>query len=313
MNADDRTLGDRLVTRERGLDRAGGEAVAGDVEHIVGAAHDVDVAVLVDVAAVTGEVIARVGRHVGRHEPLVVVVERREGAGGQRQLDADCALLAGGQLLAHRIEDLDLVAGHAHRRRTGLDRQGLQAAAVGGDRPAGLGLPPVVDDGDAELFVGPVVGVGVQTLPGEVEGLEVRQVVALDLRAFRVLPLDRANGRRGREHRHRAVFRHDPPEGARIGGADRLAFVDDRRRAGEQRGVDDVGVADDPAHVAGGEHRLAWLDAVDIAHRPPQCDRVTAVVAVDALGLSGGAGGVEDVERVGRCHLDAVGAGLGGR
>ncbi len=128
-----------------------------------------------------------------------------------------------------------------------------------------------------------------------------------------VFLLDRSEGRGSGEHRHRAVFLDDPPEGARVGRADRLALVEDRRGAGEQRRIDDVGVPDDPADVGGGEHRLARLDVVDIAHRPAQRDGVAAVVAVDALGLSGGPGRVEDVERVGRCDLDAVGPGVTGR
>ena len=42
-----------------------------------------------------------------------------------------------------------------------------------------------------------------------------------------------------------------------VGRADRLALVEDGRAAGEQRRVDDVGVADDPADVGGGPVHLA--------------------------------------------------------
>ena len=82
--------------------------------------------------------------------------------------------------------------------------------------------------------------------------------------------------------------------------ADRFALVEDRRRAHEQRRVDDVGVPDDPADVGRGEHRLARADGVDVGHRPGHRHRVATAVAHHALRLPGGARGVEDVERVGR-------------
>ena len=72
---------------------------------------------------------------------------------------------------------------------------------------------------------------------------------------------------------------------AGVRGADRLALVDDGRRADEQRRVDDVGVPDDPADVGRGEHRLARPDVVEVGHRPGQRHRVAAGVAQHALGL----------------------------
>ena len=105
------------------------------------------------------------------------------------------------------------------------------------------------------------------------------------------------------------VLGDDPPERAGVGGADRLALVEHGRGADDQRRVDDVGVADDPADVGGRPPHLAGVDVVDVRHRPGHRDRVAAVVAHDPLRLAGGAGGVEDVERVGRGDLDAAGAG----
>ena len=120
-------------------------------------------------------------------------------------------------------------------------------------------------------------------------------------RAVRVLLLDRPEGgRRGEQRGRRRARAIDPPERAGVGRADRLALVEHGRGAGEQRRVDDVGVADDPADVAGGPPHVARADAVDVAHRPAQRDGVPAVVADDALGPARRAGGVEDVERVGR-------------
>src|SRR6478736_3644442 len=170
VDADDGTLRHGLVPRQRRLERAGGEPVTGHVEHVVGAAHDVEVAVLVDVAAVTGQVVAGVDREVGADVAVVVAPEGRQRAGRHRQLDADRALDAGLDRFARAVEDLHVVARDGHRRRSRLDRQQPDPLGVAGDRPASLGLPPVVDDRLAERGRGPLVRVGVEALPREEEG-----------------------------------------------------------------------------------------------------------------------------------------------
>ncbi len=57
-DADHRALGDGRMAGQHRLHRPGGEPVAGDVDHVVGAAHDEEVPVRVDVAAVAGQVVA---------------------------------------------------------------------------------------------------------------------------------------------------------------------------------------------------------------------------------------------------------------
>ena len=69
--------------------------------------------------------------------------------------------------------------------------------------------------------------------------------------------LDRPDRRRRGEQRLHPVLGDHPPERARIRCADRFAFVEHGRRAGQQRRVDDVGVADDPADIGGGPEHLA--------------------------------------------------------
>ena len=94
-------------------------------------------------------------------------------------------------------------------------------------------------------------------LAGEEQRAEFRQVVLREQLALRVLLLDGAErGRRG-EQRDAAVLGDDPPERAGIGRADRLALVQDRGAAVQQRRVDDVGMADDPADVGGRPEHLA--------------------------------------------------------
>ena len=70
--ADDRRLGDLGVGDERRLDLGGGDAVARDVHHVVDPAEQPDVAVLVLLGAVAGEVEALEARPVGVLVALVV-------------------------------------------------------------------------------------------------------------------------------------------------------------------------------------------------------------------------------------------------
>src|SRR5262249_38738351 len=60
--ADHGGLGHGRVADQGALDLGGAEAVAGDVDHVVDAAGDPVVAVLVAAAAVAGEVLAGIGR-----------------------------------------------------------------------------------------------------------------------------------------------------------------------------------------------------------------------------------------------------------
>ncbi len=309
MHADDRALGDGRVTGERRLERAGRQPVARDVEHVVGAAHDEHVSVVVDVPAVAGEVVAVVRRQVRRDKPRVVAPQRRQRAGRHRQLQAQRTLDARAHLLTALVEHPDVVAGHGHARRTGLGGQWFQPPRARADGPAGLGLPPVVDHRDTELVPSPRVGVGVEALAGEEQRAQRRRVVAGQQRGVRVLLADGAHGRRRGEHPRHPVVGDDAPERPGVGGADRLALVEHRGAAREQRRVDDVGVADHPADVARGEPHVAGPGTEDVPHRPVQRDGVTAVVADDALRAARGAAGVEDVQRVGPLDGDALGVG----
>ena len=79
--ADHRGLGHGLVRDQGALDLGGAQAVAADVDHVVDAAGDPVVAVLVAPAAVAGEVEPGEAREVGLVEALVVAVDRARLAG----------------------------------------------------------------------------------------------------------------------------------------------------------------------------------------------------------------------------------------
>ena len=206
------------------------------------------------------------------------------------------------------VEHLDVVAGHGGGRRTAFHRQQFQPKRIGGDRPAGLGLPPMVDHRHADLLLRPAHRIRVGALAGEEQAAQAGNVVALDQLAVRVFLLDGAERRRRREQHRYLVLGHHPPEGAGIGRAHWLALVQYGRAAVDERRIDDVGVADHPADVGRRPIDFARRDAIDVLHRPFERDHVAAIVADDALGLAGGSGGIEDVERVGGGHRDT---GLG--
>ncbi len=280
--------------------------MAGDVDDVVGAAHDEQVAVLVEVAAVPREVAALVRRQVGRDVAVVVAPQGGQRARRQRQPQHDRPLGARRHRLAPLVQDRHVVPGHRHAGRAGLERQRLEAPGAGGDRPTGLGLPPVVHHRDAQAFPRPVVGVRVEPLAGEEQGAQAAHVVAAQVLPARVLLLDGPQrGRRG-EQPLDTVLGHHPPERAGVGGAHRLALVQHGGRPQQQGGVDDVGVADDPADVGGRPPRLPRRQVEDRAHAPQQRHRVPAVVAHDALRFAGGTAGVEHVEGVGGGDRHAV-------
>ena len=90
---------------QRAFDLGGAEPVAGDVDHVVDAAGDPVVAVLVAPAAVAGEVLARIGLEVGVDEALMVAIDRAHHA---RPGIGDAQIAGGGafQHLAFGIDDL---------------------------------------------------------------------------------------------------------------------------------------------------------------------------------------------------------------
>ena len=88
--AADGGLGDPGVVDERGLDLDRRDAMAGHVHHVVDAAEEPEVAVLVDPRAVAGEVEAGEALPVGRAEPRVVA-EDPAGHRGPRPVEDEIA------------------------------------------------------------------------------------------------------------------------------------------------------------------------------------------------------------------------------
>ena len=155
---------------QRALDLGGADAVAGDVDHVVDAAGDPVVAVLVAAAAVAGEVLAGIGREVGLDEALVVAVDGAHLARPGIDRGRDCRWPRPRSSLPSASTMTRL---HAEERLG--RRAGLQLGGAGQRRDqdaAGLGLPPGVDDRAAAVadhVVVPVPGLGIDRLADRAE------------------------------------------------------------------------------------------------------------------------------------------------
>ena len=131
------------------------------------------------------------------------------------------------------IEDADIIAGHRDGGRAVFHRQPAKTHRIGGDRPTGLGLPPVIDDRDAELGFRPLHRIGIGALAGEKERAEFGKIVFADKIAVGIFLLDGAeSGRRG-EQGSDLVLRDHAPVSAGIRRTDRLSLIEDGSRTME--------------------------------------------------------------------------------
>ena len=242
------------------------------------------------------------------------IPERRERARRHGRPDHQRPDGPGGHLVVLVIHDPQVPTRHRARGRAVLDGQKLDADAVGAHGPARFGLPPVVDHRAVQNVLGPFQRVRIAALARQEQRPEMREVASFEQFRFGIVPADGPEGGRRGEQRGDLVLLDDAPIDAGVRRADRLALEQDGRVAGQQRRIDDVGMADDPADIGRGPEDLARLDAIDVLHGPVQHHHVAAIVPHHALGLAGRAGGVEDVERVERADRDAIrrlGAGHG--
>lgn len=136
------------VSYEGGLDFHGAEAVSGDVEDVIDAAHEPEIAVGVLAGPVAGEVAAGHVRPVGF---LIALGVSPDGAGhgGPGLFDDEEAAGAFGDFMAFAGDDGGLNAEEGSGGGAGFGGDG---ARDGGDHDAaGFGLPPGVNDGAAAV------------------------------------------------------------------------------------------------------------------------------------------------------------------
>ena len=85
------------------------------------------------------------------------------------------------------------------------------------------------------------------------------------------------------------VLGYDPPEGARIRGADGLSFVNDSGAPMQQWSIYNIGVADNPANIGSCPVHITRFDVVDIFHAPFKSDKVPSIIADNTFGHASGA------------------------
>jgi hypothetical protein len=300
--ADHSGLGDVGVGDQGRLDLGGGEPVSGDVHHVVDPAEHPDVAVLVLLRAVTGEVVASSVVGVGEARPVgvdVALVVAPDGAQhrGPRLGEDQVAARAVRHRVAGVVDHVGPDPGQGGHR--GARLAGGHARQWADHDRAGLGLPPGVDHRGAVLadhMPVPDVGLRVDRLPDRTEDAQRRHVVLVrDLVALLHERADR--GRGGVEDRH-LLLGDDLPPAAPLREV-RGALVEDLGRPVGQRAVDDVGVPGHPADVRGAPVDVGLR--LEVEDRPVGVGGLGEVAAggvQDALRLAGGAGGVHHVERV---------------
>ncbi len=277
--------------------------MAGDVDHVVGTAQDEEIAILIAHRPVGGgvEQILEAGE-VTLHEALVVAPHRAQAARRQRRLHDQHPFFATRDFRTGPfVDDPDVVAVHREPRRTEAVGLEIHARQVGQHRPAGLGLPVMVDDRNLQRVGDPARGRFVQRLAGQEQITQAGDVVLRHV--LLILRLQDSHRRRRREHGPHLIFVDDLPPDARV-RPNRQPFVEDGRRTVDQRSVDDIGMPHHPADVGGGEHGLAGVDVVEVLHGRSQRHRITADIALHALGNAGGAGSVENVARLVRFQPD---------
>ena len=309
VDAKDRTFRHRRMGCDDLFHLPGGKAVPGHIDYVIDAPHDEDVAILIQITAITGEVIAGVLGEVGGTETLVVIPEGREASRGEGQFDHDIAGLVGlGNPFTIMAEQLHVVARHRHGGGTGMHLHRVDTHGIGHHRPAALGLPPVVDHRNiGQPLFQPMIGGRIEPLSGQEEILQRGDIIFTEKFRLGIFFLDRPEcGGSGEEGLH-LVFGNDPPVSAGVRGAHRFSFEEDGGAAGQQRGVDNVGVSHHPAHVGAGPEYIAGIHVVNGLHAVAQGYGVTAVIAYNPLRFAGGAGGVENVKRIGGIYRHALG------
>ncbi|OIQ79942.1 hypothetical protein GALL_383180 [mine drainage metagenome] len=237
------------MLEQRALDLERADQVARGLDHVVGPAEEPVEPVGVARHEVPGEVPAV---HEAAAVAVVVVqvaAEHRRPPGPERQLTLDPRL---GELDHPAVVDVDAL--RAAPQDTGLDtgegashRPGsdVRGDRVGDHDPAGLGLPPVVVDRQAEHLGTPHDGLGVQRFA---DARDESQRAEVDRTGEIVAqPHEAADRRRrGVPDGHVLVLQDPvPPLGVELG------LVDDARDAVRERRDDPVRRPRDPPRVGG--------------------------------------------------------------
>src|SRR5690349_20251789 len=235
----------------------GAEAVAGNVDYVVHAPKNAEVAVAGKQSAVAGEVrpvapilarrILAILRVVLLHEAVGIAPDSLHDARpGVAYADVSRRVIAGFDFLAVLVPDDGVNAEGGRARASGL--HGVESGLGGAEKPAGFGLPPGVHNYGFALAANIVIPAPDFRLDGFAHGRHVLEVVVILGRFIRTRLAKHANGsRRGMEDVDVEAL-CDAPGAAGIREL-RNTFVEDAGCRESKRPVDDVGMTGDPADV----------------------------------------------------------------
>src|SRR5438132_12728748 len=254
----------------------GAQPMPGDVDHVVDASEDAEVAIFRLQRAVSGEVrpivpvlavlVLVVLLVVGRHETVRIAVDRLEDTGpGIADTDVAGFRTAFRDRLSLLVEDDRKDAQHPRTAAARFHRlKGGQGAA---QEAAVLGLPPGIYDGGLPLPDAVVVPAPYLRLDWFADRCHVLEVVVVLLRFVRAQLAQHADGGRGRVEDVDPQPLRDPPRtaGIRVGG-DALVHHAGGRQC--QRTVNDVGVTGDPANVGETPVSVLRMDVLVVLRGP---------------------------------------------
>ncbi len=293
LHADYRHFGNVRIAGNTLLDLARPQPVPCHVYHVIRTPQNEVIAVSVTNAPVKGGVhLARKQRPVGIHKPRVIPPDSLDTARRQRPFNHQHTLLIRRtRFTGHLIEQLYVVAVHRHAGTAQTRRPVVQPAGNCHNRPAGFGLPVVIDNRDAQRFCYPTGGWFVQRFPRQIQHLQRGEIVITDLRGREFL--QHADGGRGGEHPADLIFLNNFPPYTTV----RIrwqTFVNHRRHPRQQRGIHDIRMPNYPADIRRAEEHAARFTAENGVHRGRQRDRIAANVALDAFRFTGCPGGIEN-------------------
>ena len=170
FHADDSNFGDVWVALYGLFDLARAEAMTGNIDHIIGAAEDEVIAVLIANAPIERRVrklAFKIGE-IGFYEAFVVAPDRSHAARRQRRNDGDDGFLVGANFFAgNLVQQFHVVAIYRKTRATEFAWRVLDAQHSGQHGPAGFRLPVMIDDRLFDAIGDPARSRFIQWLTGE--------------------------------------------------------------------------------------------------------------------------------------------------
>ena len=264
-DARDGALHNRRVRHQRALHLEGADAITGALDHVVGAAHVPEVAVLVapsDVARVIDAVVPGLTRALR----VAVILLKESDRATLVCADHDLPLLTVLGRCAVGAQQIDVVLRVGQAHRPGLGR----GPGEGADGERRLRLAVALHEADAGEAEEGVVDRRVQRLASDGAILERGEVVAREVFADQ----EAEDGGRGAERGDTVIVDHAQD----VCGHELLVVVDEDRSAGDPLSIELAPDGFPPARVGDGEVEAVRMQVVPEGGRGDVAERVEEIV-----------------------------------